>query len=162
MAVGAHLDDEGDTNQGAVHILFMNTDGSVKSTVEINDSTANGPTLSDRDQFGEGIENMGDLNGDGINDLAVVAPQDDAGGTERGALHILFMTAIPEEVEEVEKQRSGACGFDRDCTAPRITNHGESETPDGFSINDNVFEENQERYNENPTIQGTVLSLIHI
>ena len=22
----------------------------------------------------------------------------------------------------------------------RITNHGESETPDGFSINDNVFE----------------------
>jgi len=156
LAVGAHLDDEGDTNQGAVHILFMNTDGSVKSTVEINDSTANGPTLSDRDQFGEGIENMGDLNGDGINDLAVVAPQDDAGGTERGALHILFMTAIPEEVEEVEKQRSGACGFDRDCTAPRITNHGESETPDGFSINDNVFEENQERYNENPTIQGTV------
>jgi hypothetical protein len=50
----------------------------------------------------------------------------------------------------------GGCGFDRDCTPPRITNHGESETPDGFSINDNIFEENQERYNENPTIQGTV------
>jgi len=50
----------------------------------------------------------------------------------------------------------GGCGFDRDCTAPRITSHGESETPDGFSINDNIFEENQERYNENPTIQGTV------
>ena len=63
---------------------------------------------------------------------------------------------ITEEVEEEEKQRSGGCGFDRDCTAPRITSHGESETPDGFSINDNVFEENQERYNKNPTIQGTV------
>ena len=62
---------------------------------------------------------------------------------------------IPEEEEE-EKQRSGACGFDRDCTPPRITNHGESETPDGFSINNNVFEENQERFNKNPTIQGTV------
>ena len=60
------------------------------------------------------------------------------------------------EIEEEEKQRSGACGFDRDCTAPRITNHGTSETPDGFSINDNIFEENQERYNENPTIQGIV------
>ena len=58
--------------------------------------------------------------------------------------------------EEEEKQRSGACGFDRDCTAPRITSHGESETPDGFSINDNVFEENQELFNKNPTIQGTV------
>ncbi|MDC0241828.1 hypothetical protein OAK66_05315, partial [Candidatus Nitrosopelagicus sp.] len=63
---------------------------------------------------------------------------------------------ITEEVEEEEKQRSGGCGFDRDCTAPRITSHGESETPDGFSINDNVFVENQERYNKNPTIQGTV------
>ena len=62
---------------------------------------------------------------------------------------------ISDEIIE-EKQRSGACGFDRDCTPPRITNHGESETPDGFSINDNIFEENQERYNENPTIQGTV------
>ena len=57
---------------------------------------------------------------------------------------------------EEEKQRSGACGFDRDCTAPRITNHGTSETPDGFSINNNVFVENQERYNKNPIIQGTV------
>ena len=62
---------------------------------------------------------------------------------------------IPEDVE-VEKQRSGACGFDRDCTPPRITNHGESETPDGFSINSVIFEENQERFNKNPTIQGTV------
>ena len=55
-----------------------------------------------------------------------------------------------------EKKASGACGFDRDCTAPRITNHGISETPDGFSINENIFEENQERYNKNPIIQGTV------
>ena len=54
------------------------------------------------------------------------------------------------------KDRSGACGFDRDCTPPRITNHGESETPDGFSINNNVFVENQELFNKNPTIQGTV------
>ncbi len=51
------------------------------------------------------------------------------------------------------KDRSGACGFDRDCTAPRITKHGISETPDGFSINSVIFEENQERYNENPTVE---------
>jgi len=68
--------------------------------------------------------------------------------------YISTFTISSDEIEK--KQRSGACGFDRDCTPPRITNHGESETPDGFSINDNVFEENQERYNENPTIQGTV------
>ena len=51
------------------------------------------------------------------------------------------------------KKRSGACGFDRDCTAPRITKHGISETPDGFSINSVIFEENQKFYNENPTVE---------
>ena len=50
-------------------------------------------------------------------------------------------------------KRSGACGFDRDCTAPRITKHGISETPDGFSINNVIFEENQKFYNENPTVE---------
>ena len=160
LVVGAHFDDmdendnvSGANNRGTVHILFMNTDGTIKSTVEINDSTANGPTLSNADQFGIGIDNIGDMDGNGINDLVVGAHGDDEGGDRRGTVHILFMTAISEEEE---KQRSGACGFDRDCTAPRITNHGESETPDGFSINDNIFEENQERYNKNPTIQGTV------
>ena len=67
-------------------------------------------------------------------------------------------TTVDVEETQIEKKTgvSGGCGFDRDCTAPRITNHGTSETPDGFSINDNVFEENQERFNKNPTIQGTV------
>ena len=38
LAVGAIQDDEGTGNNlGAVHIMFMNTDGSVDSTVEIND-----------------------------------------------------------------------------------------------------------------------------
>jgi len=64
--------------------------------------------------------------------------------------------ADPVEEEEEEKQRSGACGFDRDCTPPRITNHGDSETPDGFSINNNIFMENQELFNKNPMVQGIV------
>ena len=60
-------------------------------------------------------------------------------------------TEVDVEETQIEKKTgvSGGCGFDRDCTPPRITNHGESETPDGFSINDNVFEENQERFNKN-------------
>ena len=44
-----------------------------------------------------------------------------------------YTTVNVEETQtQIEsKSRSGACGFDRDCTPPRITNHGESETPDG-------------------------------
>ncbi len=85
------MDDGDGADRGAVHIMFMNTDGSVDSTVEINDSTTNGPTLTNNDHFGDSVANIGDLDGDGVNDLAVGAIYDDAGGTDRGAVHILFM-----------------------------------------------------------------------
>ena len=54
------------------------SDGTINSTVEINDSTENGPTLADLDKFGYSIANMGDLDGDGVNDLAVGASLDDS------------------------------------------------------------------------------------
>jgi hypothetical protein len=91
LAVGAYTDDDSGTDRGAVHIMFMNTDGSIDSTVEINDSTANGPVLSDEDFFGYTIANIGDLNRDGVDDLAVGAAYDDNSGTNRGAIHIMFM-----------------------------------------------------------------------
>ena len=69
----------------------MNTDGSVKSTVEIDDDTANGPVLSNSDRFGMSIANMGDLDGNGVIDLAVGATLDSDAGSKRGAVHILFM-----------------------------------------------------------------------
>ena len=78
--------------------MHMNTDGSIDSTVEINSSTTNGPTLSDEDYFGSSIANIGDLDGNGVDDIAVGAQRDDMdengdddGGNRRGALHILFL-----------------------------------------------------------------------
>jgi hypothetical protein len=91
IVVGAVHDDNGGTSRGAVHILFMNTDGSVDSTVEINDGTSNGPVLSDDDLFGISVAGLGDLNADGVEDIAVGASGDDEGGTGRGAVHILFL-----------------------------------------------------------------------
>ena len=55
----------------------MNTDGSIDNTVEINDSTPNGPVLWDSDGFGTSVANIGDLNGDGLVDLAVGAYGDE-------------------------------------------------------------------------------------
>ena len=91
LAVGANQDDGGGLLRGAIHIMFMNTDGSIDSTVEINDSTANGPVLSDDDRFGISVANIGDLDGNGVDDLAVGSPRDDAGGGDRGAVHIMFL-----------------------------------------------------------------------
>ena len=56
-----------DTGGGSVRI--MNTDGSPKSSVLI-DSTF---TISANDWFGNAVANIGDLDGDGITDMAVGA-----------------------------------------------------------------------------------------
>ncbi len=87
LAVGANLDSGAGTKEGAVHIMFMNTDGSVDSTVEIDDDTTNGPTLTNNDRFGVSVANIGDLDGDGVNDLAVGARLDDikSDGSDGGA-----------------------------------------------------------------------------
>ena len=65
-------------------------DGDVTSAVEINSSTANGPSLANSDNFGGSVANIGDLDGDGVNDLAVGAVADANSGT----VHILYMVGI--------------------------------------------------------------------
>jgi hypothetical protein len=92
IAVGAPLDDDGGTDKGAVWILFLNGEGNVESEQKISD-TAGGfdGDLDDSDEFGHALANIGDLNNDGVTDLVVGVPNDDDGGTDRGALWILFM-----------------------------------------------------------------------
>ena len=109
LAVGAAYDDGGGINRGAVHIMFMGSSGSVKSTVEINDSTPNGPTLADEDYFGRSIESIGDLDGDGVNDLAVGAG-DPVDVDTKGSIHIIFMNANGSVKSTVEIDDSTANG----------------------------------------------------
>jgi hypothetical protein len=91
LAVGAPLDDTGGTNRGAAYILMMNTDGTVQSSIKIANSVSGGPVLPDNSEFGSAVSAIGDLNGDGVTDLAVGAQGDDVDGRERGAVYVLFM-----------------------------------------------------------------------
>lgn len=93
LAVGADRDDTGGTDKGALYILFMNADGSVKSSTKIANNLNGGPTLSNNAIFGTSVASLGDLDGDGHNDLAVGAAFDATGGENRGALYILFLNA---------------------------------------------------------------------
>jgi len=96
LIVGAPLDDDGGTDRGAVWILFMNDDGTVDIEQKISDNEGGFTLLSvldDNDQFGSAVAELGDLNGDGFLDVAVGAPLDDDGGTDRGAVWILFLNA---------------------------------------------------------------------
>ena len=156
LVVGAYRDDGTETsNSGSAFILFMKANGVVKSTVKIDESSVNGPDLDDNDQFGQAISAIGDVDGNGVNDFIVGGKDqtDTDGNNQRGTIRIILLEII---IEEEKKGKSVGCGISRDCTAPRITKHGISETPDGFLINDNVFEENQEFFNKNPTIQAKV------
>eukprot|EP00913_Durusdinium_trenchii_P023335 g21913.t1 len=90
LAVGVYRDDVGGSYRGAVYVLFMNADGTVASTVKIDDDTPNGPQLIDRDRFGTSIANLGDINGDGVTDIAVGAVE---GDDFHGSVFVLFLNA---------------------------------------------------------------------
>ena len=98
MGVG----DDGGNARGAVWILFLNVDTTgrdpivtVKSHHKISDTSGDLPpgALDFTDNFGTSVAALGDLDGDGVGDLAVGAWHDDDGGTDRGAVWILFLNA---------------------------------------------------------------------
>lgn len=92
LIVGAFRENLGGTDRGAVHILFLNTNATVKSTAKIGSGTG-GFTgqIDDGDHFGISVADIGDLDQDGVTDIAVGALRDDDGGADKGAVWILFM-----------------------------------------------------------------------
>ncbi len=109
LAVGAKGDDTDGSDCGAVYILFMNTDGTVRESQKVANETGGGPTLNDVDQLGWSLASMGDMNGDGVTDLAVGALRDGTGGDDRGAVYVLFMNS-DGTVESYQKIASDTSG----------------------------------------------------
>lgn len=93
LAVGAFLDDTGGADRGAAYVLFLNADGSVKASQKIANGVGGGPTLADGDLFARSLASPGDLDGDGVSDLAVGVVRDDTGGNNRGAVQVLYLNA---------------------------------------------------------------------
>ena len=91
LAIGAVGDDTGGASRGAVYVAFMNADGTISSTVKLASSTNGGPALADATTSAARLAAIGDLNRDGVPDLAIGAVGDDTGGGIRGAVYVAFM-----------------------------------------------------------------------
>jgi len=88
-------------------VMLAGALGEVTSFSKINDTAGNfTTTLDDYDLFGTSLTNLGDLDGDGISELAVGARLDDD-GTNRGAVYILSLTGV----SQVQIIDNGDAGF---------------------------------------------------
>lgn len=111
LVVGAGLDDDGELDAGAVYVLLLHPDGSVKRSRKI--SAVEGgfdAELDEGDSFGRSVAALGDLDGDGVGDIVVGARGDDDGGPDRGALWVLFLNE-DATVKSHAKIASGEGGF---------------------------------------------------
>ena len=98
LASGVAGDDDNGEDKGAVHVLFLNPDGTCHGSQKISDLYGNFPVpLAILDQFGASVTFLGDLDGAGPSfaAISVGASGDDDGGTDRGAAYILFLDGTP-------------------------------------------------------------------
>ncbi len=78
-------------NTGSMHVLMMNSDGSVKDSFTIDGATENGPVLGEFEFFGISVAAIGDLDGDGVTEMAGGSNRGDGGGLDRGEVHVMYM-----------------------------------------------------------------------
>ncbi len=86
LAVSAPLDDDLATDRGAIWILFLFPDGTVRAHQKIIGDLDG--DLTGHSAFGSGLSAIGDLDGDGITELVATS---DAPGTEYGAAWLLYL-----------------------------------------------------------------------
>ena len=90
LVVGSDVADGGN---GAVFIVFMNADGTMQSNTKIGTNLNGGPPLRDDDIFGHSVAALGDVDGDGVPDIAVGAQGDDLPLGNNGAVYVLLLNS---------------------------------------------------------------------
>ena len=111
IAVGAQGDDNGGKDVGAVYVIFLNKDGTVnrwqKLSADKGDVTGH---LDVDDKFGGALAGLGDIDGDGVGDLAVGAYKDDDGGSDPGAVYLFFLKPDGKVKDEKKLSASSVSG----------------------------------------------------
>jgi len=109
VAVGARSDDDGGIDCGAVWILFMNPDKTVRDEAKISNLFGNLPPglVEAGDWFGYTLALVGDMDGDGMPTLAVGAPNDDDGAGNAGAVYLFELTPAGSVASTVKISNAG-------------------------------------------------------
>ena len=100
----ASKNDAGDS--GEIHIHYMNTDGSIKSTVELNDNHISQLATT----VAVALEGLGDIDGDGVGDMAVGLKNSDVTGTDRGGVLLVYLNSNGSAKSIVEFNDSSSNG----------------------------------------------------
>lgn len=92
LVVGGYTDNTGGSNTGAAWLVYLNANGTAKNTIKLSKNTSVlGSEIEVGSNFGLSVANIGDINTDGVTDLAISSFSDNTGGTDRGALFIIKM-----------------------------------------------------------------------
>ena len=94
LVAGTRSDDDGAEDAGAAYVLFLNSDGTIKKQQKLSalEGGFGNEFLEGVEStfLGYGVAGIGDVNGDGVPDLAMTQAR--AGGRRGvGALHVVFL-----------------------------------------------------------------------
>jgi len=140
ILVGNYAGDDTNSLSGEAHILFLNSDDTLKESQKISnesENTRNGSTpFAASDLFGHGMELWVDSGGNAV--IAISAHQDDTGSeANSGAIHLFYITRATIEI--ISSKSSGGCG---DCIPPTFGKNksGKLLVSEGFIFNGNAID----------------------
>jgi hypothetical protein len=86
LVIGAYSSEEGGQDAGATYLVL----GPVSGTMDLSRSDATFVGEERNDVVGYSVAGVGDVDGDGLDDLLMGAPSNDAGGVDAGAAYLIY------------------------------------------------------------------------
>ena len=111
LLVGAYQNDEGGTYRGSSYVVFGKTGTTALELSSIDGTSNEGFAINgvaNRDKSGTSVSAAGNINGDVLDDLLVVAPLRNANGLDSGASYVVFGKA---SAAVIDLSSLGSSGF---------------------------------------------------